>query len=86
MRAQWDGDGLATEEGNKQVRGNSPGRPRGEAGRERREEVGELGALQGEPCGDGRGVGQSQAARVSAEDCSGVGVAEQYTQGLAVFA
>ena len=37
MRAQWDWDGLATEEGNKQVRGNSPGRPRGEAGRGERE-------------------------------------------------
>ena len=31
--SQWDWDGPATEESNRQVRGNSPGQPRGETER-----------------------------------------------------
>ena len=32
IHMQWDWDRLATGESNKQVRGNSPWRPRGESG------------------------------------------------------
>ena len=86
---QWDWDRLATGESNKQVRGNSPWRPRGETerkGRRERGRVGGSGALQCEACSCSRSVGQGQTAWVSAEDCSGVGLAEQDTEGLAVFA
>ena len=95
---QWDWGRLATGDSNKQERGNSPWRPRGETeqvqqrthaqqeGSRERERVGGSGALQNEACSCSRSVGQGLAAWFSAEDCSGVGLAEQDTEGLAVFA